>query len=269
MEPVPLYNADAGEPAYQLRYTWAGWPSSGDLPQVDLERVKDYWENDGLRLLESRWSPHEVQLAFSARPDVAPVFLAARAKGRLQHAIRQAGLRFNGFSRKVAVRSVGENTTADVEAYIARQVSKEAFVDPRFAAQMEEFTVCCPEVDLKQASESSHGRYWYNLHVVLVVAERDRITDRKSLTTIRDGCFRIAAKKSHSIARLSLVPDHLHLALRGNIEQSPQEIALGFQNNVAYMLGQVRIWDNGFYAGTFSEYDFGAIRAAIRKSPGP
>ncbi len=134
---------------------------------------------------------------------------------------------------------------------------------------MEEFTVCCPEVDLKQPSESLHGRYWYNLHVVLVAAKRDRITDRKNLATIRDGCFRIAAKKGHAIARLALVPDHLHLALRGNIEQSPQEIALGFQNNVAYLLGQVRIWDDGFYTGTFSEYDFGAIRAAIRREPRP
>jgi REP element-mobilizing transposase RayT len=87
------------------------------------------------------------------------------------------------------------------------------------------------------------------------------------LATVRDGCFKIAAKKGHSIARLSLVPDHLHVALRGNIEQSPQDVALGIQNNIAYMLGQVRIWDDGFYAGTFSEYDFGAIRAAIRREP--
>ena len=29
----------------------------------------------------------------------------------------------------------------------------------------------------------------------------------------------------------------------------------------------VRIWDEGYYTGTFSEYDFGAIRAAVRKSP--
>ena len=31
---------------------------------------------------------------------------------------------------------------------------------------------------------------------------------------------------------------------------------MSFQNNLAYMLGQKRIWDDGFYAGTFSEYDF-------------
>jgi hypothetical protein len=56
------------------------------------------------------------------------------------------------------------------------------------------------------------------------------------------------------------MPDHLHLALRGNIDSSPLDIALGFQNNLAYAMGQVPIWQEGFYAGTFSEYDMGAIR---------
>ena len=39
-------------------------------------------------------------------------------------------------------------------------------------------------------------------------------------------------------------------------------------DNLAYMLGQKRIWDDGFYAGTFGEYDFGAIRATVRTELG-
>ncbi len=64
------------------------------------------------------------------------------------------------------------------------------------------------------------------------------------------------------------MPDHVHLALRGDIEHSPYEIALAFQNNLAYLLGQVRFWNEHFYVGTFSEYDMGAIRArADRPDP--
>lgn len=62
---APLYSAKVGEPAYRLRYTWTGWPSSGDLPGVDLEEIKPLWESDGLRLLESRRTPRDVQLAFA------------------------------------------------------------------------------------------------------------------------------------------------------------------------------------------------------------
>jgi len=60
------------------------------------------------------------------------------------------------------------------------------------------------------------------------------------------------------------MPDHLHAAIRGNIKQSPQEIALAFQNNLAYVLGQVRLWASTFYAGTFGEYDMWAIRRKER-----
>ena len=44
------------------------------------------------------------------------------------------------------------------------------------------------------------------------------------------------------IAALSVMPDHRHAALRGALAASPQEIALTFQNNIAYALGQNAIW---------------------------
>ena len=37
------------------------------------------------------------------------------------------------------------------------------------------------------------------------------------------------------------------------------------QNNLAYLLGQIPIGSAGFYAGTFSEYDMGAIRARTKR----
>ena len=56
------------------------------------------------------------------------------------------------------------------------------------------------------------------------------------------------------------MPDHVHLALRGNIEQSPEEIALAVMNNLAYAFGQNPIWQASYYVATFSEYDMGAVR---------
>jgi REP element-mobilizing transposase RayT len=260
--PQPLYTSQNVVPAYQLRYTWAGWPTRGQLPATaPLDQLAPLWEQDGLRLLEHKWSSESVQLTFSTRPDVSPVFLAARAKGRLQHAMHRTNARFAVFSRKVSVRALGENTTQQVLAYIAAQVGKEHFVDRRFEESMKEFTVVCRDVDLAKPTESARGRYWYNLHVVLVAEGRCPTTDRSVLARIRDGCFQIAKKKGYAIGGLSVMPDHLHVALRGAIQQSPQETALAFQNNLAWLLGQVRIWRDGFYAGTFGEYDMGAIRA--------
>jgi REP element-mobilizing transposase RayT len=77
---------------------------------------------------------------------------------------------------------------------------------------------------------------------------------------IRDGCIAISRKKAYLISCLSLMPDHLHLALRGGVDQSPVEIASSFQNNLAYLLGQKPIWKETFYVGTFGQYNLNAIR---------
>ncbi len=119
-KPYPLYDASKTDPAYELRYAWTGWPSQQrfhETPTALLDELESLWETDGLRLLEHNWTGPQIQLLFSARPHVRPEFLASRAKGRLDHAIRSAGLQMP-LSRKLGVRSVGDNVTQEVESYI-------------------------------------------------------------------------------------------------------------------------------------------------------
>jgi REP element-mobilizing transposase RayT len=268
MAPQPHYVVRDQTPAYALRYSWSGWATSGDLNEISPDAWRALtasWETDGLRLLERNVQRREILLTFSTTPDVSPVFLATRAKGRLQHACRTTLGTPVDFSRKLAVRAVGDNRTETVESYIRSQVANERFVDARFAEFLDQFTMVDPAVDLSIPSESASGRYWYNLHLVLVVEGRCRVVDEPGLTAIRDGCRRIAEKKGYWIAALSVMPDHLHLALRGNIDQPPAEIALAFQNNLAYMLKRGAIWMNGYYAGTFGEYDMNAIRVKVEQ----
>jgi REP element-mobilizing transposase RayT len=258
---TPLYTPlSVPRPAYHLRYTWSGWPSTGVFPLLPpFDELTQQWETDGLRLLEQRFQPQLIQLTFSVKPHVSPVFFATRVKGRLQHAYRACG-RPTQFSRKVAVGTIGRNHRADVEAYIARQVAKEPLVDAQYKAFLEQFTVGFPDVDLSAASETNSGRYWYNLHIVLVSEGRERNHDAQYLSTLRDQSLRIAEKKGHRISTLSAMPDHLHLALRGNVAESPEAIALSFMNNLAYVLRQQPVWRFGYYAGTFGEYDMNAVR---------
>lgn len=157
MPPVPLYAPSADNPAFQLRYSWTGWPSACPFqsqPTQLIEQTKAIWELDGLRLLEFRWTSEMVQLLFSAKPNVSPVFIAARAKGRLDHAIRGASLQMP-FSRKVALRSIGDNTRMDVEGYIGLQVPNAQFADERWAAKLAELSVTNETVDLSTPSESA------------------------------------------------------------------------------------------------------------------
>ncbi len=251
-----------------LHYDWTGWPTAGTrLPPQSVAVAREtaaLWEKDGLRLLEPHTTAEKVQILFSVIPQVSPTFFCMRVKGRLQHALRKSGAPVD-FSRKVSFRSLGENTSDVVENYIRGQVGKEDFADSRFREIMRQFTIVCDDVRLADPSESNSGRYWYDLHLVLVVAGRFRITIPEQLGRIRDAALVAAGEGGHRIAALSVMPDHVHMALRGNIERSPEEIALAFQNGLARAAG-CRVWQDGFYVGTFSEYDLDVIRRIARQS---
>ncbi len=261
MTPIPLYSAEDAQPAYELRYGWTGWlGASGMRPAALDSAVKaaaESWEADGLRLLEQRFSGEAVQLVLSAKPHVGPVLLATRTKCRLQHALRKTGCSVD-FSRKLAVRSIGHNHRADVEQYIEQQTA--ACHDPAMQERLQKYSLIDPTVALSLPTETRSGRYSYNLHLVLVNEERYQRSDDQWLARIRERSLAIAGKKGHAVSRLSVMPDHIHMALRGNFAHSPQEIAMAFQNNLAFALGSVRVFQATYYVGTFGEYDMQAVR---------
>ncbi len=266
--PAPLYQPTADDGAYQLRFSWTGWPSEklfADQPIHLIEQTKRLWERDNMRVLESRWTPELVQILFSAKPTVSPVFIAHRAKGRLDNALQRAGIRAP-FSRKVAVRAVGDKTRRDVEAYIERQVAKDCYVDQRFARWLSELTVRNATVDLSQPAESARGRYWHNLHLVLVVDQHYNIRTLDVLTGLRDCFLKISAAKKHRVSCLSILPSHLHAAIRPPIETTPLEVVHTYQNNLAALLRLGRLWSTGYYVGTFGEYSMQAVRNVVGKS---
>ena len=100
---------------------------------------------------------------------------------------------------------------------------------------------------------------------MLVTAQRFPFEQLSTLSVIRDGCLKIAARKDFRISRLAVLPDHVHVALDTPPEFSPAEVAGAFQNNLAYLLGNRRVWRDTFYVGTFGEYDMATVR--LRRNP--
>jgi REP element-mobilizing transposase RayT len=208
-----------------------------------------------------------VQLLFTATHQLSPVTATQRIKGRLQHELRQAGTPV-AFSRKVALRSLGDNTRPVVEGYLGKQVDKEDLDDPRFAATMKAFTVA-RATDLSQPAATHSGRFWYNLHIVLVTAGRRWVRDYERLGKTRDGVLKVADAKGYRLKSVAVMPDHVHLALGGDPAQTPEEIALCFMNNLSFLLGRNRVWEDGYYVGTFSEYGVDVIQGMADESIAP
>jgi REP element-mobilizing transposase RayT len=210
------------------------------------------WKSDGLTLLTRNWQPDLIQLAFAVTPDVAPTFFTHRVKGRLQHALREAGTPVD-FSRKASMRAIGENITDVVENYLAHQTARGDFADNRYRDMLQAESFEEDALDLADPVEVKRGRYWYNLHLVLVTADRFRMGKEDFALKLRAATQSAAADNGCRVKAFALMPDHVHIAMRGNVERSPVELGVAFQNALTKVAG-CRLWDYRFYVGTFSEY---------------
>jgi len=258
--PNPLYTTDNCNPAYQLRWSLAVFPHA-ELPSTDswLDALKSGTETDGVRVLECHRRAADVwQFLLSTLPAVAPPQIIKSVKGRLQNLVQQTHPK--AFRRNFSLTSLGDANRTAVEQYVSNQLGHHRMADSRIAARLERYQVEFLDVDLSRPIVSSHGRYVYNLHLVLVHAERWRQASEAFLGATRDTVIKAARQKGHRLSRLAVLADHLHLSFGAPYERSPEEIALSYLNNLAYAHGMQAVYQFGYYVGTFGEYDMDAVR---------
>ncbi len=257
----PIYTAENCHPAYQLNWSLTiFWHQ--DANNIEwFGALQAATEPDGVRVLQHRFvDRHTSQFLISTKPDVSPHALVRSVKGRLQYLVR--GNRPKAFQRNYSLRSVGSVTRETVENYVSGQPGRHPMADARVQAIIERNQLCNPHVDLSRPRKGDHAMYWYNLHIVMVHTERFREVREEQLAARRAMIIGVCEKQGYLLSRGGLVSDHVHLTLGCVPSQSPTEIALRFMNNLAYREGMKRIFEFGYYAGTFGEYDLGAIPRA-------
>ena len=257
--PEPLYAKTNCHPAYQLRWSLALFrkqpiPSSAQW----LQALKTAVEPDGVRLLEHRAKPPNVELfLLSTQPDVSPPQVVKSVKGRLQYAVQAHAPR--AFRRNFRLSSLGDANREAIENYVSRQLGHHRMADPRMDARLAEFQFDFPDVKLNVPQCSAHAQYSYYLHVVLIHAEREVHRGRVQITA--DMARRVAGTKSHRLSRLGLLGDHLHLTLGAPYHATPADVALAYMNNIAFAHGMTAVFPWSYYVGTFGEYDMDAVRS--------
>ncbi len=120
-----------------------------------------------------------------------------------------------------------------------------------------------PALICRAVRQSSYGQYIYNLQLVLVYNSRGVDVRKEWLKTTREMTLGISQRKGHFLRSMGIAADHLHLLLGCGVAESPRDVAMSYMNNLAYAHGMARVFQFGFYAGTFGRYDLNAIRRAL------
>ena len=261
--PEPLYTSCNCTPAYELRWSLALF-ATVDLSATDawLNDLKAAVETDGVRILECRVAqPPVLHFLLSTKPTIAPPQIVKSVKGRLQHLVRR--VHSTAFRRNFSLASIGDVRHDVIETYVANQLGHHRMADERVQADLRQFQLSFPEVDLTEPVFSSHGRYVYNLHLVLVHDSRWCEVHLDRITKTRDMGLGVAKKKQHRLSRAAIIPDHVHLAMGCSLNESPEAFALAYLNNLAYAQGMKPVFRYSYYVGTFGEYDMDAVRRCL------
>jgi REP element-mobilizing transposase RayT len=257
--PAPIYTVANCTAAYQLNWSLAVfWHAPMPDPERWLAVLRTVTEPDGVRILEhhSR-SPTTSQFFVSTTPAVAPQALLHSVKGRLQYLVRKEFPK--PFRRNYSLHSIGAAKRTVLEEYLAAQISHHPMADPRAGAILQGFQIDFPDIDLTVARRSAHGEFRYHLHLVFVNAGRWREICEEALGRMRDMIVKASAHKGHRLRKGQILADHIHLLLGCDLGAAPQDVALGYLNNLAFALGMRPVFQFGYYVGTFGEYDRGAI----------
>ncbi len=255
----PIYRPENVAPAFQLNWGLTlFWRATRIPDSAWLAELQKTTEPDGVRVIKHRTlADNESQFFLSTKPHVPPSEILRSVKGRLQYAIRDRDPK--AFQRNYCLRSIGAATRSVVEAYVADQLGHHRMADPRVQEQLAAFQRTYPEVDLSKPSFTSHGKYWYNLHVAIVNVERWMEVRHSVLSRLCDMIERAAARHGDRLSCLAVLPDHIHLTMGCEIGRSPEAVALSYLNNCAYSCGMRPMFQYGYYVGTFGEYDRGAV----------
>ena len=256
---APIYTSDNCKFAYQLRWSltlfWRSPPTSDEW----LSTLRSATKADGIRILQHRFGRNDCSLFLvSTRPDVAPSKILWSVKGRLQHLLGNQTSR--AFQRNYDLQSIGSTRGEKVETYVAAQLKQHPPANHRMLGLFDDLQIVNPEVDLLQPRFTAHGRFVCNLHLVFVHDGRWSETRKEVWVAVREMIRKASSAKGHLLSRVGIVPDHLHMTLGIGPDDKPQDVALSYMNNIAFVHGMKPVFMHGCFMAGFGEYDLGAIR---------
>ena len=262
--PQPLYTAASCTVSHRLMWSLAiFWREPMPAPDW-LPALAAALAPDGIHVLEHYPAADNVsQFLISSMPHRSPSDIIRLVKGRLQYIVRVT--RPKPFRRNYWIGSIGPSGRDVVEEYVRTQLQHHRMADPRTQESLRRLQVSCAQVDLSAKRLSAHGEFIHNLHLVFVHDARWLEPREEELAMNNETVLRVAEKKGHRVSAIGVFPDHMHITVGCDVDDAPGEVALSYMNNLVYRHQMRPLFQNGYYAGTFGEYDLWAIRRRLRE----
>jgi len=231
MDAKPLYTPETcPQPAYQLNWSYSIFWHGKPIQAGWLETLKEQTLKDGIKIRNHHAQDDKTsQFFISTKPYVAPKLIVQRVKGRLQTILRPKCT--NAFRRNYALRSIGLADRVRTDAYLAKQLNHHPLADPKTLAQFRQYQFEDPTVDLSCPRRTAHAIYWHNLHIVLVNTERYRDINHQRMSRRLETIKAVSRKKTHSLRRVAILPDHLHFTDQANLDEAPADVVFAYMNN--------------------------------------
>ena len=254
-----LYLRSNTTATYQLTWSLSVFgKESLPSPQTCIEPLRESVTRDELKILEFLHRPPNVALFFlSSQPQTSPSQIIRSIKGRWQNISRP--IEQIDFRRNYRISAVGTARSEVLEAYVQKQPSRHPMSDPKVQSMIETLQFHNTQVDLTSVIRSSHGEYRYGLHIV-IESESDWHEARADvLQSFRTAIIDACEKREWRLARIGLLSNHFHILVGPRIDDSPRDVAMALLNGMAEAHGMRPLFRFSYFAGTFGEYDRGAI----------
>ena len=251
----------SGNIPYCLRYAYSTWTTkrlSDKVLQEAIQQTRVFLESNELKILEHRVQGSQIQMLVSAKPNHFPIGIAKAVKAKLAIALAEQKI-YKSITREFALRSVGENTTQDLEHYLREQVDRRDFVDERFANSLRPYSKEY-DFDVTECERTTYGHYWYDLHLVLGTHGRYNVAIPDVWDAVLHATESWHQEQGHRLRSISLLPDHVHLLIRPNLSISPDNVGAGLIERLNRIKLMQNIYDPTFYVATHGKYAMNTIR---------
>lgn len=224
-----------------------------------------------LRILKSATDSTDLLALLSLQPTDSICAASSKLKGRVSKWLGEACLLSEPaklLSKGYFACTVGKSRRSAVERYLDSQASHHGYEHrlspPIFVKQFE-----LSAEDLALVSPK-HAVVVAEFHIVLVTRYRKCVFGSRDGQAVADGWRNLRITIPVCMRKVSILPDHCHIAIRSHPSVTPAEIVIELMNsaqdvviNELIRVGLDRLWEPSAYIGSYGDRASPQIRKYI------